>query len=408
MPAKTQQTLLTVNCGSSSLKMSLFSILNRQNKTTSASCHDDPLALLFKGQVTHIGGDSVFKVRDAKGQVIIEQGHAMDNHEQALTAMLNWLEQENITIAAIGHRIVHGGSRFNQPTRITGDIIKYLQTLIPLAPNHQPSNLLGISLLKKRLPQVPQLACFDTAFHSTRSQIEQRVALPQTNKYNAIQRYGFHGLSYEYIASTLPMHLGELAEGKIIIAHLGHGASLCAIEHGSSVATTMTFTPLDGIPMGTRSGSLDPAVVLYLLQQGMSATQIADLLYFESGLLGLSGSSDDMQVLIQQASHANQASAFAINYFEHYVVRAIGSLAAAMGGFDAIIFTGGIGEHADSIRETICHRLEWLGLQIDSQANQQGKLCISHKKSKIQAWVIPTDEERMIARHSWNMLFNAQ
>jgi len=399
MPVKKQQTLFTINCGSSSLKVSLFTLLKKQ----AAQC-EDPLTLLYKGQINHIGGESVLKISDKSGQVILQQSQTIDNHEQALTVMLDWLEQQHLKIVAIGHRIVHGGSRYHQPVRITDSVINYLQTLIPLAPNHQPANLLGIEILQKQLPQVPQLACFDTAFHGTRPEVEQRVPLPQVDTCNAIRRYGFHGLSYEYIVHTLPRHLGKLADGKIIIAHLGHGASLCAIDKGNSVATTMTFTPLDGIPMGTRSGSIDPAVVLYLLQQGMTAAQISDLLYFKSGLLGLSGSSDDMQVLLQQAAEADEASLFAIDYFEHYVVRAIGSLAAAVGGLDALIFTGGIGEHAVSIRETICNRLGWLGLQLDHQANRQGQLCINQEESNIQAWIIPTDEERMIALHSWKVL----
>lgn len=403
MSLKPLETLLTVNCGSSSLKFSLFSVAAQSRYKISGGADDGFLKLLYKGQISHIGGAGEFRVSDATGQALVQQKLTLADHEQALVRIIAWLKQQvpESKRVVIGHRVVHGGVRYHQPVRVCREVLDYLQTLAPLAPNHQPPNLQGIRLLQKLQPEVPQVACFDTAFHTTRAQVEQCFALPQTEIFNAVRRYGFHGLSYEYIASALPEYLGKLADGKIIVAHLGHGASLCAMQQRRSIATTMTFTPLDGIPMGTRSGSIDPSIVLYLLQHGMTAAQISKLLYFQSGLLGLSGVSDDVQHLLKQT---DEASRFAIDYFEHAIVRAIGSLAATMEGMDALVFTAGIGEHASAIREAICNKLHWLGLQLDQQANQRGQSQISHEKSRIQAWVIPTDEERMIARHSLAIL----
>lgn len=296
---------------------------------------------------------------------------------------------------------MHGGSRFHAPTRITREVLEYLQTLVPLAPNHQPASLLGIFTLRALQPGLPQVACFDTAFHHNRPEVEQCFALPSHPELKAVRRYGFHGLSYQYIASVLPEHLGAAANGRIIVAHLGHGASLCAMHERRSVATTMTFTPLDGIPMGTRCGSIDPAVVLYLLQQGMTAKTVSELLYFQSGLLGVSGFSDDLAELLQ---HPSAQAQFAIDMFVHHIVRAIGSLAAALGGVDAVIFTAGIGEHAVPIREAICNGCEWLGLKLDRSANHHGRPCITEENSPVQAWVIATDEERMIAEQTFAVM----
>jgi len=378
-------SLLSINSGSSSLKFALFAVAGSE--------------ALYQGQVSAIGGHGLFQVSDANRQVVHKQNTEIYDHRQALQMLLDWLSKEtNLSqLLGIGHRVVHGGTRFHMPARITQDVLEYLQTLIPLAPNHQPANLLGITTLQNLQPGVPQVACFDTAFHYTRAELEQRFALPSHPNLKAVRRYGFHGLSYQYIASVLPDYLGTAAEGKIIVAHLGHGASLCAMHERRSVATSMTFTPLDGIPMGTRCGSIDPAVVLYLLQQGMDEKEISDLLYFQSGLLGVSGISDDMAELLK---HPSAQAQFAIELFVHHVVRAIGSLAAALGGVDVIIFTAGIGEHAASIREAICKGCAWLGVQLDEKANRSGQPCITAQNSPVQAWVIPTDEERMIAEQT--------
>ncbi len=382
------RALLTINSGSSSLKFALFTITETGH-----------LSLLYRGQLTAIGGDSQFQVGGADGNLLLKQNRVLSNHQQALQALLEWLSKETKSqqLAAIGHRVVHGGSRFYTPTRVTPEVLEYLQTLVPLAPNHQPSNLLGISTLQSLQPNLPQVACFDTAFHHNRPEVEQRFALPAHPDLKAVRRYGFHGLSYQYIARELPNYLGAGADGKIIVAHLGHGASLCAMHKRRSVATSMTFTPLDGIPMGTRCGSIDPAVVLYLQQQGMTPETISDLLYFKSGLLGLSGISDDLAELLKRTDAQSQ---FAIELFVHHIVRTIGSLAAALGGVDAVVFTAGIGEHAAPIRAAICNGCKWLGLKLDERANRLGQPCITLDNSPLQAWVIATDEERMIAEQT--------
>ena len=399
MPSKTQDALLTLNSGSSSVKFSLFSIENTSSSVASIS----PL-LLYSGHILNIGEVAELQIRDAKGRKIQQELITAKNHKQALERVLQWLKQKALSyrLIGVGHRIVHGGVRLRAPVLIVNDVLDYLETLIPLAPNHQTANLQGIKLLMQMQPDLPQVACFDTSFHTTRANVEQRFALPPTRLLDAVRRYGFHGLSYEYIAQVLPDYLGKVtADGKVIVAHLGHGASLCAMENRRSVATTMTFTPLDGIPMGTRSGSIDPAVVLYLQQQGMTIQQVSDLLYFQSGLLGVSGISGDVETLLKQTT---PEAIFAIDLFVHHTVRAIGSLVAVLGGLDALIFTGGIGEHASNIRLAICDAFGWLGLKLDIDANKQGKSCITDGKSQIQVWVIPTNEERMIAQHSWQIL----
>ncbi len=388
----TPRTLLTINSGSSSLKFALFAVTETY-----------ALQRRYRGQLTAIGGSGQFQVSDANGKILQRQNRAISDHKQALQILLEWLskEAESLQPAAIGHRVVHGGSRFYAPTRVTPDLLEYLQQLIPLAPNHQPPNLLGISTLQALQPDLPQVACFDTAFHHNRPEVEQRFALPQHPALKAVRRYGFHGLSYQYIARVLPDYLGAAADGRVIVAHLGHGASLCAMHERRSVATTMTFTPLDGIPMGTRCGAIDPAVVLYLLQQGMTPEAVSELLYFQSGLLGLSGISDDMVELLK---HPTAQSQFAIDLFVHHTVRAIGSLAATLGGVDAVVFTAGIGEHAAPIRAAICNGCEWLGLVLDEHANQRGQPCITRENSSVQAWVIATDEEQVIAEQTFAVM----
>jgi acetate kinase len=387
-------SILTLNSGSSSLKFALFLVKD--------SCIS---SLLYYGQVTNIGDTSELLIRD-HDKSVYQQAVSIKDHKQALHCVFDWLEQNNSAtdIIAVGHRIVHGGLLFDNPIYIAESVLEKLESLIPLAPNHQPANLLAIKLIFERYPSLPQIACFDTAFHTTRPDVEHYFSLPQTEPLKAVRRYGFHGLSYEYIAQVLPDYLDTKADGKIIVTHLGYGASLCAIENRRSVATTMTFTPVDGIPMGSRCGALDPAVVLYLIeQQSMTTKQISDLLYFQSGLLGVSGISGDIQTLLKES---NAKAQFAIEQFIHHIVRAIGSLAAALGGLDALVFTGGIGEHAVSIRSAIAEKCHWLGLILDEDANKQGKNCISDKNSRLSAWVIQTDEEYMIAQHTLTIMNN--
>ncbi len=392
MDSDQTQSLLTINSGSSSLKFALFTI------------HEpDTPQRLYRGEFTSFGSTGQFYVHNARDDLFYTRDMAISGHEHALQILLEWLSKEIplLQLACVGHRVVHGGRRFHTPVRVTNDTLAYLKTLIPLAPNHQPACLLSITTFQDIQPRLLQVACFDTAFHHDRPTVEQYFALPSHPKLDNVRRYGFHGLSYEYIASVLPDHLAELANGKVIIAHLGHGASLCAMSQRQSVATSMTFTPLDGIPMGTRCGSIDPAVVLYLQDQGMTADEISDLLYFQSGLLGVSGETDDMAELLASSSIQAQR---AIEQFVHHTVRAIGSLAAALGGVDALVFTAGIGEHAAPIRAAIVKRCQWLGLYLDSAANQLGQICISRPDSPVQAWVIATDEESMIARHTVRVL----
>ncbi len=266
-----------------------------------------------------------------------------------------------------------------------------------LAPLHQPHSLEAIEVLMAQRPHMPQVACFDTVFHTSMPKREKQFALPQSLVDQGIRRYGFHGLSYEYIASVLPTYLGETANGKVVIAHLGHGVSMCALQDRKSVATTMSFTPLDGLPMGTRSGSIDPAVVLYLLERGMTANAISDLLHHHSGLLGLSGISGDMRTLL---SSSTPNAAEAVDFFCYRISCELGSLTAALGGLDAVVFSGGIGEHAATVRARICRDSAWLGVKISEPANQENALQISTDSSKVSVWVIPTDEEQMIAQHT--------
>jgi len=386
-------SLLAINSGSSSLKFALFAI--HEAGTPQG---------LYRGEFTAIGDDGGrLHIRNANGDPTHSQDTVIHDHQHALQILLEWLSEKagTLKLTGAGHRVVHGGRRFHTPVHVTGEVLDYLHTLTPLAPNHQPPCLLGISTLQQLLPRLPQVACFDTAFHHDRPEVEHAFALPSRPGLDEVRRYGFHGLSYEYIASVLPEYLGERADGKVIVAHLGHGASLCALRNRRSVATTMTFTPLDGIPMGTRCGAMDPAVVLYLLQQGMSATDISSLLYFQSGLLGVSGETDDMSKLLDSGTAPAQR---AIEQFVHHTVRAIGSLAAALGGLDALVFTAGIGEHAAPIRAAISEGCEWLGLHLDREANRLGRGCISRDDSPVQGRVIATDEESMIAGHSWRVL----
>ncbi|MGE0408409.1 MAG: acetate/propionate family kinase [Amphiplicatus sp.] len=320
----------------------------------------------------------------------------------ATAAIIQSALEQQANIVVVGHRIVHGGAKFTGPIFVDDSVLAHLRALVPLAPQHQPHNLKGVEAARAALPKAAQIACFDTAFHRTMPQVERLFALPRKYAGQGVLRYGFHGLSYAYVASILPDLLGPGADGRVIVAHLGGGASLCAIRERRSVATTMGFTALDGPPMATRSGSIDPGVLLYLLQEkGMTPEALSDLLYKESGLLGVSGVSGDMRALL--ASDDPRAKE-AVDLFAFHVAREIGSLAAALGGVDALIFTGGVGENAGPVRARICERAAWLGLEIDALANERHARRISGLASRLSAFVVRTDEEREIARETRRLL----
>ncbi|TVP89120.1 MAG: acetate/propionate family kinase [Thioalkalivibrio sp.] len=395
--------LLVLNSGSSSLKFALYEI-------DPDSPDRDPVRH-FHGQITGLDATPRFKVEDASGDVV-EDRHPGDEgetfgHEQALDFLLEWLDEalEGRRLLAAGHRVVHGGQHFIGPVRVTSEILERMEALVPLAPLHQPHNLAPIRSLSESRPELLQFACFDTAFHHTQSRIERRLALPRHLADEGVMRYGFHGLSYEFIAGALARCLDRDDTGRAVIAHLGSGASLAALQDGESVATTMGFTALDGLPMSTRCGALDPGAVLFLLQEkGMSAEEVGTLLYEESGLLGVSGISGDMRTLLESDE---PSAAEAVDVFVHRTVREIGALTGMLGGLDHLVFTGGIGEHAPPVRARICEALGWLGVAIDAQANEDHRERISEAGSRVGVWVIPTDEERMIARHGLDLLREA-
>jgi acetate kinase len=385
------EAILVVNAGSSSIKFSLF--LEQ----------GEALDLLLGGQIESLYTAPRFKARDAAGAVVGERqwaaGEAL-GHDGAITYLAGFLREQlgEHRLAAVGHRVVHGGLDYAAPVRLTAEVVSRLEQYIPLAPLHQPHNLKPIRLLLANQPQLPQVACFDTAFHRGQPEVAQAFALPPEITDRGVRRYGFHGLSYEYIASVLPQVDPRAAAGRTVVLHLGNGASLCAIHAGRSVASTMGFTAVDGLPMGTRSGNLDPGVVLYLMDElKMDARAIEKLLYQQSGLLGVSGISSDMRTLLDSAEPKAQ---FAVELFVYRIGRELGSHAAALGGLDALVFTAGIGEHAVAIRERVCHAAAWLGVELDPAANAAGGPRLSKAGSRITAWVIPTNEELMIARHT--------
>jgi acetate kinase len=391
--------ILALNAGSSSIKFSLF------DTTNGISSH----SLLYQGAVDGIGGNPHFLVQDTTGQRLVDEqfktkATTQPGHKEALGVLLDWVERQEtgLTLMAVGHRVVHGGTLFLAPVLVDSQVINQLESLVPLAPLHQPHNLAAIRSIATINPNVPQVACFDTAFHRTQPPTAQAFALPRDLTDQGIKRYGFHGLSYEYIASVLPDYVDYRADGRVIVAHLGNGASMCALQGRKSLATTMSFTALDGLPMGTRCGSIDPGVILYLLSElHMDAPGITDLLYHRSGLLGVSGQSSDMRELLTSNS---PRAAEAIDLFVYHIQRELGSLAAALGGLDVLVFTAGIGEHAAPIRARVCQDLQWLGVQFDETANRSGGPKISSDSSAVSVWVIPTDEDLMIARHTSNVI----
>lgn len=385
-----KDAILVLNAGSSSLKFALYRV----------DVSDEP-SPVCRGSIEEIGRHASLRILlNANAEAPPPRSLSARDHAQAMDAVLAWLEPRlaGYRLLAAGHRVVHGGPRHARPVRVDDEVLAHLDTLVPIDPLHQPHNLNGIRALLRARPGLTQVACFDTAFHRTMPEVAQRLALPRELHEAGVQRYGFHGLSYEYIAGVLPEHLGEAAEGRVIVAHLGNGASLCALHRRRSVDTTMSFTPLDGLPMGTRCGALDPAVPLYLMRErGMSEREVCELLHRRSGLLGLSGISSDMRELL--ASPDPRAAA-AVEHYTHKVAQAIGALAMSLGGLDSLVFTAGIGEHATPVRAAISRRCAWLGLELDEAANAIHACRITTADSKVSAWVIPTDEERIIARHS--------
>ncbi len=388
--------ILAINAGSSSIKFALYALEN--------SGYD--LRELYRGNLDGIGAQASFRVTqagDASQTDTHTQKPDVATHTDALHVILEWLDScsKQWRIVAVGHRVVHGGSSYTRAVPVDQNVLDDLKAIIKLAPLHQPHAVQALEVLLKQWPQIPHVACFDTAFHTSMPPWEKHFALPPAYAQQGIRRYGFHGLSYEYISRVLPFHLGDAANGKIVVAHLGHGVSMCALQQRQSLATTMSFTPLDGLPMGKRSGAVDPAVVLYLLQNGMSSADISDLLHHQSGLLGMSGISDDMRTLL---SSAEPVAADAVDYFCYRISRELGSLTAALGGLDAVVFTGGIGEHAASVRARICEAAAWLGLAIDADANQADATQINTTNSKVTVWVIPTNEELMLAQHAAHLI----
>jgi acetate kinase len=383
--------ILVVNAGSSSVKFSLYEYQGAAG-----------LRLQLKGRMTGIGTSPRLSATDERGISLVDLGYtpaAIPDVPAAMAAAGAWLrDQVDVPPAAVGHRVVHGGPYFEAP-RVVDDIVLFtLQRLVPLAPLHQPHNLAAIRAVRERFPNAVQVACFDTAFHRTHSEVADRYALPASLYRDGVRRYGFHGLSYEYIVRALPRVAPEIADGAVVVGHLGSGASLCAIQNGRSVDSTMGFTALDGLPMGTRCGRLDPGVVLYLLTaKGYDVSEVERLLYQRAGLRGLSGLSADVRDLL--ASRSAQAR-LALDYFVYHVGREIAALAATMGGLDALVLTGGIGENSPVMRERICASAAWLGITLDAAANENGGPCISTPGSAVSAWVVPTDEERMIAEHT--------
>ena len=387
------QALLTMNVGSSSIKFALF------------EAHDQ--RLLASGQLTGIGTQVQFKahaVRDGREfQQNWPPGQSPATHAAAIAWLVSWFNQEmaHDEVVAVGHRVVHGGVWFDQAVVLTPEIMAQLEQLEPLAPLHQPHNLAGVRAAQQAFGAAVHVACFDTAFHCHQPFVKDCFALPRRYYDEGVRRYGFHGLSYEYIAHYLQREFPLQAVGRVIVAHLGNGASMCAMLNGHSIASTMGFSALDGLPMGTRCGQLDPGVLLYFLQQGMTEPELTDLLYKESGLKGISGISNDMRELEQSdCIEAKQA----IDYFVYRIKRELGALTAALEGLDAVVFTGGIGEHSARVRAQVLESMAWLGVELDEQANEQHQTIISSRRSRVLCLRVPTDEETMIAQHTAKLM----
>ena len=386
--------LLVLNCGSSSIKFALY------------TAAPEP-ARIVHGALSGVGATPQFSAHDAGGKPLagtVKKGDQTLTQEGAPRWLLDWLDSSGYRrgIVGAGHRVVHGGERFLEPVRIDDDVLDALERLDPMAPLHQPHNLAMVRVLKALRPELPQIACFDTAFHRTQPALAQHFALPRELTAAGIRRYGFHGLSYEYIADILPSHIGERAARRVIVAHLGNGASMCALRDRRSIATTMGFTALDGLMMGTRSGAIDPGVIFYLMRErSMSAAEVEELLYHRSGLLGVSGVSGNMRELL---ASGDPRAREAIELFVYRAARELGSLVAALGGLDVLVFTAGIGERAAPVRAMICDAVRWLGVALDTGANARNDIVISTPASRVTVCVVPTDEEIVIARHARRLL----
>ena len=384
---------LVLNAGSSSLKFCVF------ERPPGESWH-----LEARGQIEGIGTSPRLSVKDTDGQSLAKQDVTAGDGAEALDVLAGWLRSKygGSRVLGVGHRVVHGGAQFKGPTILNAEVLRELYQLVPLAPLHQPYNLAAIEAVYKRLPGIPQVACFDTSFHRGQPAVAELVPLPLELRHQGLQRYGFHGLSYEYIASVLPEVAPEIADGRVIVAHLGSGASLCALKRRKSVDSTLGFTALDGLCMGTRPGTIDPGVVLHLFQGlNLTAREVETLLYKKSGLLGISGISNDMRDLL---GRSEPAARLAVDYFVYRAAKEIGALTAVLGGIDALVFTAGIGENSPEIRQRICASSAWLGIELDEAANSQCLQKISTAHSKTSVWVIPTNEELMIARHTGALL----
>ena len=388
--------VLVLNSGSSSVKFALYRAAGADAKQ------------LFSGQIDNIEYLPQLSLREASGETSERKLKSFPGpgrtRAEALSFLIDMLSQRagGAGILAAGHRVVHGGAKFREPVLVDRDVLAVLETFIPLAPLHQPHNLAAIRALLDGAPGLPQIACFDTAFHTTQPRLATLYALPRELEERGVRRYGFHGLSYEYIASVLPDYLADGAQGRVLVAHLGNGSSLCAMCERRSIATSMGFTAVEGLVMGTRPGSLDPGVLLYLLQEmRMDAAAVSDLLYHRCGLLGVSGISHDMRVLL---ASTEPRAAEAVDLYVYRAVTQAGGLVAALDGLDALVFTAGIGEHAAPVRERICRGLAWLGLEFDPAANARDGPRISREGSPVSAWVIPTNEELMIARHTLQVI----
>ena len=388
-------SILVANAGSSSVKFQIF-----------GTEQDGTLKRQTKGLMDGVGSRPRLRVTSADGTVLVDRTYENKTVPDVAVGLATagaWLRDElKIDPIAIGHRVVHGGPDYDKPVRVDQDVLARLEKYTSLAPLHQPYNLAPIRSILSRFPDLPQIACFDTAFHRGHGALADHFAIPLALHDEGVRRYGFHGLSYEYVASVLPQVAPEIAAKKVIVAHLGSGASMCALDGGRSVESTLGFTALDGLPMGTRPGQLDPGVVLYLiLQKGMSVTDVENFLYRECGLKGLSGISNDMRELQE---NDDPRAVFAVDYFVYRVGLNAGMLAAALQGVDGFVFTAGIGENSPKIRAAVASKLAWLGVSLDQRANADGKRLISQPDSRVPVYVVPTDEELMIARHTLSVL----
>ena len=387
---------LVLNAGSSSLKFCVFHLPSGERWHLAA-----------RGQIEGIGTAPQISAKDEDGNVLVKEtldGNKVRDGQDAIDVLAAWLKSKwgGSRVLGVGHRVVHGGARFSKPTVVNHQTLAALYELVPLAPLHQPYNLAAIEAVFERLPDVPQVACFDTSFHRGHEAVAELIPLPREIRQTGVARYGFHGLSYEYIASVLPQVAPEIAAERVVVAHLGSGASLCALKNGKSVDSTMGFTSIDGICMGTRPGAIDAGAVLYLFQNlNLSAKEVETILYKKSGLLGISGISNDMRDLL---GRSEPEARLAVDYFVYRVAKEIGALAAVLGGIDALVFTAGIGENSPEIRRRICEASRWLGIELDEAANDEKALRISAPNSRAAAYVISTNEELMIARHTGRLL----